>query len=1091
MTIHPFPQCPSDATLAAFVDGDLEPGTRRSTLAHLERCDDCLGAVLSANAQLAEERALATPRHASRWWLAAAAAAVLAVLALPLWLRFGRSPIHRLVALAPHTARVVEPRLSGGFAWAAYAGANRAANPASDQSQLRLGGAAAEILERAEGDRGSDAQHAAGVALLLVQQPADAIARLEAATSNTNDAKAWSDLAAARYAAASQLGRATLYPTALAAADRALRLDPNLGEALFNRALILDRLGLLDDAKHAWQAFLAVDPSSPWATEARSRIAQLPAPVRPAQFDRDRPLLEDAAQRGEAATVRRYVDANRERARFWAETEVLGQWGEALQRNDEAAAVRALTVARDVGDAVFALYGEGQLRDVVRTIDQASPAGRRNLAAAHALYRSARATVDRDRAAGVRDLGRAAQMFDEAHDPLALRARFFAVSARLEASDTAGARAELESLLAAVNAHPDYITLGAAVRWELGRALSNDNDWAQAATVFADGAALFRRAGERSREGFTQTMVAFALTSLGRNDEAWLARVQGFSALSAEGDPARLATSVAVAVVAELAAGHRDAALALAGTEAAVGHDPARPQTAIKGLVSRALLQSLTGDTTAALQTAQRAERLAQQVADPQTRESWIAQVAVARGAALAESNARAASEALTKSIDYYTARNMPGAMLDPLLLRARSAVRTGDTASARRDLERGMAIVASHPAGAPGGAGWSVLDAEHAVFTDAIRLALERGDKAAAFAFAEQSHGTPATLPELQQRLAGSSTALLELVPLSDELVTFAVTANDFAVVRRQAASSTLASLAEESLTEEGTSAAAKLYDELIRPAERTLERASAIVIVADARLTTVPYAALYDSVHRRFLVERFAVSMASSAGSLQVASARNASPTIATVALPSGGGESTGLPDVENEVHEVSGLYARATPAPPAATFAQLCATAGGADVIHIAGHTERQTGAGEQALLFASASGKPERVSWKTIAATPALPHGVIVLAACETLRPPPSTATHALSLGAAFSAAGASDVVGTLAPIGDRDARLLFRALHRQLAAGVPPAQALQAVQQEAIANEKTNGGRRAWRAVALWTRRISAPGERKESTLWAN
>jgi CHAT domain-containing protein len=262
--------------------------------------------------------------------------------------------------------------------------------------------------------------------------------------------------------------------------------------------------------------------------------------------------------------------------------------------------------------------------------------------------------------------------------------------------------------------------------------------------------------------------------------------------------------------------------------------------------------------------------------------------------------------------------------------------------------------------------------------------------------------------------------------------------------------------------------------------------------VVVADQKLSTVPFAALYDSAHRRFLVERLAVSTASSAGSLQPDEARTAAPALAAIALPSGGTESRALPEAENEVRAVAGFYARATSIPAAtATLAELRSTAAGADVVHIAGHTERQPGGGEQALLFVGASGKIERVSWKTIVSSPAVNRGVVVLAACETLRPPPSTATRALSLGAAFSAAGASDVIGTLTPIGDRDARSLFGALHRQLASGARAAEALRAVQQEAINLEKTSGGRRAWRAVALLTRRIPAPPQRKELLSWLN
>ena len=68
--------------------------------------------------------------------------------------------------------------------------------------------------------------------------------------------------------------------------------------------------------------------------------------------------------------------------------------------------------------------------------------------------------------------------------------------------------------------------------------------------------------------------------------------------------------------------------------------------------------------------------------------------------------------------------------------------------------------------------AGWSVLDAEHALFTAAIRLSIDRGDKAGAFAFAERSHGAHTTIPDLQHRLAGSGTAVLEFAALPPEQI-------------------------------------------------------------------------------------------------------------------------------------------------------------------------------------------------------------------------------------------------------------------------------------------------------------------------------
>lgn len=273
----PSTQCPTDETLARFASGDIDDATRNEVLAHIESCSDCMAAVLSANAHLEEERSVGRDwsgrraRSDSRWWLGAvAAAALIAVIAFPL-LRHRDDAMFRLVTLAPASARNVEPRLSGGFAWAPYRGPMRSSDLAADAARLKLGGAAGDAIARAQRDRSEEAQHTAGVALILVDQPAEAADRLRrAAEQSPDDVHVWSDLAAARYAAAVELQRPSLLPEALAAADRGLRIDPKSAEALFNRALILEHMGLTSDARKAWLRYLEVDHNSSWATEARA-----------------------------------------------------------------------------------------------------------------------------------------------------------------------------------------------------------------------------------------------------------------------------------------------------------------------------------------------------------------------------------------------------------------------------------------------------------------------------------------------------------------------------------------------------------------------------------------------------------------------------------------------------------------------------------------------------------------------------------------------------------------------------------------------------------------------------------------------------
>ncbi|HEY0143835.1 MAG TPA: CHAT domain-containing protein [Thermoanaerobaculia bacterium] len=1077
---HPDPEA-----LAAFAEGRLDRAATADVVAHLDGCGACMGDVaLVMDDSSADERNSAqgtadvsrhTPRSRKPWRVLAAAAAVAVALAgVSVW-REARSPMARLVALAPDDARPVEPRLSGGFAWAAYAGAERAGETSADARAMKLAGAAGELAEAANRDSDdSEAQHAAGVAMVLAQQPLEAIARLEKAATASGDAKAWSDLAAARYAAASRLGQASLYPLALADADRALRIEPRLPEALFNRALILERLGLQDEARRAWERYLAVDGDSKWAAEARQRMGQLPAGPQASRFDRDRPRLEAAAERGDAATVRAIVDAHGDRARAFAEAEYLGAWGTAVQANDDAAAARWLTISRNIAAALADAAGEALARDAVRSIDEADDAARRTLAAAHVLYRAGRiAHSRREFATAQNELQRAAGEFTRGRSPMALLARHYAASARLARNDLAGARADLEPLLDAADQRPRYVSLGAHARWELGRVRMLDGDWSGAVPVLAAGAERFHRSGARASEAFVEILLAQALGAAGRQDEAWQARARAFAALGAAGESDRLASSIAAVMLAEMMGGRNEAALALSSPALAAARAGGRPDIVIETLLYQALLQATTGDSGAALQTAREAATIAQQAPDPATRARHLADADVAIGAALLEAGHGSAAQSLSRAIAFYETHDLAFALPDPLLLRARSAASAGERGAALRDLERGMAIVEEHR---DQHLGAGALGAAHALYTDAMVVALSGNETARAFGYAERLRGGGITAEALQRRLAGSGTAVLHIVALPGQLLTFAIDEQQLTVARHDMQAAALEVLSGAALTERGTAAAAELYRAIVRPAhEPVLDRARELVIVPDPRVATAPFAALYDAERRRHLVERFPLAIAANATSLDADAAAGGVPSLTALALPTGGRESTALPEAEREVAEVAALYDDATAIPAArATSAALRSAVAG--VLHVAGHTERQEGGGEQALLLAR-DGGVERMSWKQIVAAPAA-RGVVVLAACETLRPPASDGTRALSLGGAFVAAGAGHVIGTLAPVGDRDARLLFVQLHRRLAGGVRASEALRDVQVDAIRAETGNDSRRTWRAVALMTRRIA-------------
>jgi len=1028
--------CPDAETLAAFAEGRLDAGTRREVIAHVESCDDCVSMLEILSDTIATRPA--TSARSRVWLIAAAAAVVAAIAAITAGVFRDRraTPMARLIELAPRDARPVEARLSGGFPWAAYRGPMRAEDASADPKQMQLVGMAGELVAKANRDRDAASQHAAGMALLVIDQPLAAVDRLRsAAQSSPNDAAAWSDLAAAQYAAALRLARPSLLPEGLASADRALKIDPRHAEGRFNRALLLERLGLTREARVAWQRYLEVDPSSPWAVEARQRIAKIDAMPSGAQFRRDLPRIESAAASGDAATLATLIGAHAQMSRAYAEVEILNRW--AASKNDAD-----LNVARAIGDALVKKSGESLLREAVRAIDASGPA----LAEAHAIYRRGRfAYSRRELAPALADLDRAAAEFSKRRSPMALVARYYAACVRFDQNDVAAARAALEGLLAEASLHPEFAALGAQIRWELALCRMVDGDWSGALPLLDESRSSFRRLDERYHLGFIESLLADTLLSLGRRDEGWAARTRAFAILSADDDPDRLPVSMKAAAQMEMRAGLLENARALLDAARASVTGNASDAIAADVLVHASLVSVALGDRDEAARTLRDASAAAERIADPAARELAKTHLDLAGAAAVLKGDPRHARAMLTRAIDAYRASGRTVFLPECYLLRARAS----DRADAIADLDAGIEALEHSRIRTGTIVGTGVLNAGVALYEDAIRLAAENSDVERALRYAERSRaqvaGATTSLRDVQAQLGDA--AVLDVITLPDEIVTLCITARDAAMQRHRGREVT--------------------YDVVVRPFEAQIANARQLIVVADRATQSISFAALYDGATKRRLIERMPVSMAISAGALRRAH-RPAAGSLLAVALPSGSANA-GLPETAGEIAGITTLYRNAvTIAPDRATFAEFESEAPRADVIHIAGHTLSQSDDDGTALVFAK-----ERVTWTSIATRPLPRAPIVVLAACNTLRQPLSPNVRAMTLGEGFLAAGATDVIGTLAPIPDVEARPLFESIHRHLAAGASPAEAVRAAQLEAISR-----GDDVWRAVTSLTRSTS-------------
>lgn len=202
--------------------------------------------------------------------------------------------------------RPTEARIAG-FAYAPLAELRGEPGP-GDRNRLRS--IEIKLLDAAEKAPGAQTRRELGEFYLTQRKYEDAAREFEGALKfDGDDARTRSDLGAAYFElakASAKERRLELLSRSLEELTTATRLDGDLLEALFNRSLALQELGLPREAKESWSLYLQKDSSSPWAGEARRNLARL----------------------------------ERERARYKTDAQVLGDFLAAFRERDDARARR-------------------------------------------------------------------------------------------------------------------------------------------------------------------------------------------------------------------------------------------------------------------------------------------------------------------------------------------------------------------------------------------------------------------------------------------------------------------------------------------------------------------------------------------------------------------------------------------------------------------------------------------------------------------------------------------------------------------------------------------------------------------------------
>jgi CHAT domain-containing protein len=173
--------------------------------------------------------------------------------------------------------RPIEPRISG-FDYAPLnitRGENKDNPNKNKLEEIKL-----ELLKEVNSNPNAENFYGLGVFNLTQQSYKDAIENLEKAVKlDDKNASFHNDLGSAYYEFAKSKDEKKFenLTSANEAFSKAFQLNPNLLEALFNRSLALQELGLTERAKESWQKYLERDSTSKWAQEAKKNMEKLAA----------------------------------------------------------------------------------------------------------------------------------------------------------------------------------------------------------------------------------------------------------------------------------------------------------------------------------------------------------------------------------------------------------------------------------------------------------------------------------------------------------------------------------------------------------------------------------------------------------------------------------------------------------------------------------------------------------------------------------------------------------------------------------------------------------------------------------------------
>lgn len=854
---------------------------------------------------------------------------------------------------------------------------------------------------------------------------------------------------------------------ALESAERATQERDASAALLFTRARVLARLELVDHARAAWDAYLAQDRRSAWAGEAsRHRAALDTAP-------------SHASARGRDASL----PADPQGARLLATDSLLPAWGTMMLANDTVRAAALFSRAERLGTALVGRKGDESVSAMVQAIRHASPEARRRLAAAHAAYGIGVRAFARGDYLTCSDAVTPSQHTDPTPGALDAWSRVLYLSCVLHASAPAWSITQFTAVANTAD-RQRFPALVARAYWGLATSLNKAGRQVDAFSAIREAQQLFARIGESENYGATLHIEALSRVELHEGADAFVALRRALHQLRGERQSVWLHNVLWIYATAANDAGFPRAALAFSTEGVRVADRRGDPRVMAESRLARARYALAVG--SAATVDLDSAARLIARIPAGPAREWQEADLLSLRrqaGASLGFG-----STALDTVVAAFRRVGTPTKLVPALLARSEQSIRAGRGREAERDLDDATAVL-DHARRTT--ADTTQLNRATDGVRDALRhlasLWIGVGEPAASLAALERSRsvgvGTAAVLTG-GARATAPGHVVASLALLGDSLASWTLARGqlhfDIRPFRRADFLSRMTRL--RTRLELGLSAATlkaeliALYDDVLRtPLSHAGADATALTIVGDDQLTSLPLAAAFDTATGQHLMQRYRLRFAGSvARALLPEPLSAAADRVLAIGDPAFDPTSrpglTRLRGADGEVADLRAEY------PGAMVFTDTAATVSAvvrslpqATLLHFAGHARFDVRHPDRSelVLARGRSGDRAVLLARDIRTLPLRQVQLVVLSACESAVAGAEQHAGMNGLVQAFLGSGAHGVLGSMWRIDDRRTRALMAAFHRAYRTSHDAAESLRRAQQTLLQSDPASIG--AWSA----------------------